>query len=80
MRCHQKGRRLGAKRSKGPALARLCNDAGALSGGNPSGRCLSRRTAALRGGGKADALTPPRALQRIRGRHLRTDSLSVNRP
>ena len=42
MRCHHKRRQLGAKRSWVWDPARLCNDAGAVCGGNPYGKGVVR--------------------------------------
>jgi hypothetical protein len=80
MRCHQTGRQLGAKRSRGWAPARLCNDAGAPSGGNPSGSGAGRAL-----GGVALLAVPARlgvdARLALRpASHTRTDLRSVNRP
>jgi len=80
MRCHQKRRQLGAKRSRVRDPARLCNNEGAVSGGNPFGK------GAVRTHGVVALLVKAFSLRVLARLALRPDSpfrtrlRSVNRP
>jgi hypothetical protein len=80
MRCHQKGRRLGAKRNRVVDPARLCNDAGALSDGNPRGKGAARAHGVVSLLAKASSLSVVASLALRPGGPFRTRLRSVNRP
>jgi hypothetical protein len=80
MRYHQKRRQLGAKRSRVWDPARLCNDAGAVSGGNPFGKGAARAHGVVALLAKASSLRVVARLALRPDSPFRTRLRSVNRP
>ena len=80
MRCHQKWRQLGAKRSRVSYPARLCNDAGADSGGNPYGKGAGWAHGGVALLAKAYSLRVVARLALRPASPFRTRLRSVNRP